>query len=146
MELKRVGIIGNLNVDLVIRQVMCMPAWGTEVIGKNSDLYSSGQAGYASFALSALGLPVNIIANVGADFYGGMIINSLKAAGIDTSSISITEGKKTGITVAIVKPDGERAFVSDYGCLDDFTCTLIKNNWHILKNADYICIFGLFYQ
>jgi sugar/nucleoside kinase (ribokinase family) len=143
MELKRIGVIGNLNIDLVIRQVIRLPIWGTEVIGKNSDLYSSGQAGYTSFALSALGLPVSIIANVGADFYGEMIINSLKVAGINTSGVSIVRGKKTGITIAIVRPDGERAFVSDYGCLDDFSCTLIENNWHILKNTDYICIFGL---
>ncbi len=143
MELKRISVIGNLNIDLVIRQVKNLPIWGTEVIGRNSDVYSSGQAGYASFALSALGLPVSIIANVGADTYGEMIINSLKAAEIDTSGISIMRGKKTGITVAIVRPDGERAFVSDYGCLDDFSCSLIKNNWHILKNTDYICIFGL---
>lgn len=143
MELKRISVIGNLNVDLVIRQVMHMPTWGTEVIGKNSDIYSSGQAGYASFALSALGLPVSIIANVGADTYGEMIINSLKTVGIDISGVSIIREKKTGITVAIVRPDGERAFVSDYGCLDDFTCKFIKNNWHILKCTDYICIFGL---
>jgi sugar/nucleoside kinase (ribokinase family) len=143
MELKKIAVVGNLNVDLVIRQVMRMPTWGTEVIGKNSDIYSSGQAGYASFALSALGLPVSIIANVGADAYGEMIINSLKTVGVDISGVSIIRGKKTGITVAIVRPDGERAFVSDYGCLDDFTCKFIKNNWHILKGTDYICIFGL---
>ena len=143
MELKRISIIGNLNVDLIIRQVMNMPTWGTEVIGKNSNIYSSGQAGYTSFALNALGLPVSIIANVGADIYGELIISNLKTASIDTSGISIVRGKKTGITVAIVRPDGERAFVSDYGCLDDFSCTLIENNWHILKNTDYICIFGL---
>ena len=143
MEIKRIGIIGNLNVDLIIRQVMSMPAWGAEVLGKNSNLYPSGQAGNTSFALRALDLPVSIIANVGADLYGEMIINSLKSVGIDTSGVSIIGKRKTGITVAIVRSDGERAFVSDYGCLDDFTCTLIKNNWHILKDTDYICIFGL---
>jgi len=38
-------IIGNLNVDLIIRNVPQLPNWGQEVLGTDQVLVSSGQAG-----------------------------------------------------------------------------------------------------
>lgn len=137
-------IIGNLNIDLIIRQVPHLPAWGQEVLGRSHVLVSSGQAGYLAFALSRLGLSPSLIGNVGDDALGNQILMDLTAYGIDTRWISVIPGGQTGITVAIVREDGERAFVSNLGCLADFSEQMLLDHWDVILKASIICLVGIF--
>ena len=137
-------VIGNLNIDLIIRNVPGMPAWGQEVMGDDHFQTSSGQAGYLAFALSRLGIPTSLVGNVGDDLYGKQIMDDLSAFGINAQGVQVMTGKGTGITVAIVRADGERAFVSDLACLHNFTEGLVEQNWEQLKNASVVCLVGLF--
>ena len=125
-ERENVCIIGNLNIDLIIRNVSGLPVWGQEVFGENYFLTSSGQSAYTAFALSRHGVPVGIIGNVGDDIYGEKILKDLASGGIDISEVEKVESGNTGITVAIVRKDGERAFVSDPSSLSEFK----KGNGH----------------
>jgi sugar/nucleoside kinase (ribokinase family) len=139
---KPVCVIGNLNIDLIIRNVPYLPAWGQEVMGSSRIQVSSGQAGYLAFALSRLGVPTSLIGNVGKDLYGQQIIADLHAYGVNTSGVALAG--QTGITVAIVRADGERAFVSDLACLQDFSETMILQHWGLVKAAAIVCLVGLF--
>ena len=139
-----VCIIGNLNIDLIIRNVPGMPAWGQEVMGSSHQQFSSGQAGYLAFGLRRLGISTALIGNVGQDIYGEQILNDLHAYGVDTGGVTTMPGKATGITLAIVRRDGERAFISDLGCLSDFTEELILQNWNMTASAGIVCLVGLF--
>ena len=126
-------IIGNLNIDLIIRNVPKMPAWGQEVMGASRDQFSSGQAGYLAFALRRLGVPTSVIGNVGEDIYGQQILSDLSAGGVNIQGVSVMPGGKTGITVAIVHADGERAFVTDLGCLPEFSEAMIEPHWDLVE-------------
>jgi sugar/nucleoside kinase (ribokinase family) len=143
-ELQPVCVIGNLNIDLIIRDVPGMPAWGQEVFGANRLQVSSGQAGYLAFALSRLGIHTRLIGNVGEDLYGQQILNDLRAFGVDTRGVQVAPGGSTGITVALVRADGERAFVSDLGCLKDFAEENIDLHWPLTGSAGVVCLVGLF--
>ena len=137
-------IIGNLNIDLIIRNVPKMPAWGQEVMGASRDQFSSGQAGYLAFALRRLGVPTSVIGNVGEDIYGQQILSDLSARGVNIQGVSVMPGGKTGITVAIVRADGERAFVTDLGCLPDFSEAMVEPHWDLVEDAAIVCMVGLF--
>jgi len=137
-------VIGNLNIDLIIRNVPGMPAWGQEVMGDSHFQTSSGQAGYLALALSQLGIPTSLVGNVGDDRYGKQILDDLNAFGINTQGVQVMTGEGTGITVAIVRADGERAFVSDLACLHNFTEGLVERNWEQVKAASVVCLVGLF--
>jgi len=137
-------VIGNLNIDLIIRNVPSLPAWGQEVMGASHIQVSSGQAGYLSFALSRLGIPVGLIGNVGDDIYGRQILGDLHSYAIDTGGVTVMPGESTGITVAIVRTDGERAFVSDLGSLYHFSEGMIEQNWPRVNAASIVCLVGLF--
>ena len=139
-----VCIIGNLNIDLILRDVPAMPAWGQEVFGGGRLQVSSGQAGYLAFALRRLGIPTSLVANVGDDAYGRQILSDLQASGADTRAVEASPGSRTGITVAIVRPDGERAFVSDLGCLADFSPANVQRGWAQVEEAPIACLVGLF--
>lgn len=139
-----VCVIGNLNVDLIIRNVPHLPKWGQEVLGTDQLLVSSGQAGYLSFALSRLGVPTNLIGNVGKDLYGNQIISDLKRFNLDISGVEIDPNHPTGIAVAIVRPDGERAFVTNLGSMASFEKRHVERHWNALHQSSLVGLVGLF--
>jgi sugar/nucleoside kinase (ribokinase family) len=105
---------------------------------------SSGQGGYTSFACSALGFPVKVIGYIGEDLYGQQIKNDLVRNGIDATGLEIFKGAKTAITVAIVRPDGERAFVSDFSFQNVVGEAIIQRHWGKVQQAKYIGLLGVF--
>jgi len=136
--------IGNLNVDLIIRNVPHLPKWGQEVLGTNHVLVSSGQAGYLAFALSRMGVPLCLIGNVGQDRYGEQILADLHRFDLDVSGIEINPHHPTGIVVAIVRPDGERAFVTNLGAMAAFKWRNIEQHWPALRKSSLVALVGLF--
>lgn len=141
---KSICVIGNFNIDLIIRNVPHLPAWGQEVMGTEHIQASSGQAGYLAFALQRLGVPTTVIGNIGQDIYGEQILRDLERYELDTSGVEITTEAPTGITVAIVRPDGERAFVSNLGSLLAFDEQMVLRHWDQTEGAGIICLVGLF--
>ncbi|MCX6081181.1 MAG: carbohydrate kinase family protein [Chloroflexi bacterium] len=139
-----VCIIGNLCVDLIIRNVPAMPIWGQEVNGSSHVLVSSGQTGYTAFALSRLGILTSVVGSVGEDANGKQVIEDLKSYGIDTAGVITVHGGQTGISVAIVRDDGERAFVSTLGSSQDFNESMVLDQWDKPSEASIVCLVGLF--
>jgi ribokinase len=144
-KIKKICIVGNLNIDLIIRNIPNFPAWGQEVIGNGYTIVSSGQSAYSAFALRKLNVPVSIIGNVGNDIYGKMILTDLNNAGVITEAVETSRQGKTGITIAIVRPDGERAFVSDTACLSEFTMDLVLKYQPQIIGSEIICFVGSFF-
>jgi len=142
---KKVSILGNLNIDLIIRGIPRLPEWGQEVIGRDYSLVSSGQSAYTALALSRYHIPVSIVGNVGSDIYGEKIISELKSAGVNMSAVEKTENGQTGITVAIVREDGERAFVSDPSSLSYLNRAYVKRKLAYLNDASLVCLAGLYF-
>ncbi len=139
-----VCIIGNLCVDLIIRNVPALPLWGQEVNGSTHLLVSSGQTGYTAFALSRLGVSTSVVGNVGEDINGKQVLDDLKSYGIDTGGVIVNHGSQTGIAVAIVREDGERAFVTTLGCSQDFNEDMVLEHWDKPAEASIVCLVGLF--
>lgn len=140
-----VCIVGNLNIDLIIRNVPHLPVWGQEVLGNNYLLASSGQSAYTAFALRKHHVSTGIIGNVGDDIYGDKIIADLESSGVDISAIERVKNGNTGITVAIVRKDGERAFVSDPSSLAMFDREMVERHLDMLQSAAIVCMVGSFF-
>jgi len=137
-------LIGNLCIDLIIRGVPRLPAWGQEVAGDEYLLASSGQTTYTAFALRALGDPVAVIGCVGGDAWGIQIRGDLESQGIDVGGLETIDGGRTALTVAAVRPDGERAFVSDFACLNRADERVIERGWQGVDRAGTVCLLGIF--
>ena len=140
---RSICVIGNLNIDLIIRGVPDLPAWGQEVAGTSHVTASSGQAGSLAMALARFGAPVSVIANVGADAFGRQILDDLGRHGVPRNGVEIAPGQ-TGITVGIARPDGERAFVSDFASLHEFDEALVTRHWDLVAAAGVVCLVGQF--
>jgi ribokinase len=139
-----VCLIGNFCVDLILRGVPRLPEWGQEVAGDDHLLVSSGQTTYTAFALAALGEPVVVIGCVGEDSWGEQIRADLEAAGVDASGLETVPGGRTALTVAAVRPDGERAFLSDFACLAHAEETVIARHWDLVESAGLVGLLGVF--
>jgi len=145
LQRQKVCIVGNLNIDLIIRNIPHLPVWGQEVLGDNYTQVSSGQSAYTAFALQKYHVPTSIVGNVGDDIYGEKIITDLENSGIDISAVEKVEDGNTGITVAIVRKDGERAFVSDPSSLGKFDRKMVERHFdHVLSSA-IVCVVGIFF-
>jgi ribokinase len=138
-----VCVVGNLNTDLILRGLPHLPGWGTEVAVSSRAAVSSGQAGYLAMALAALGVRVDVVANVGPDAAGEQITQDLQRAGVGTGEVE--EGAApTGLTVALVREDGERAFVTEFGCLSEMDESLVSRHAEAIGAAQMLCLVGLF--
>lgn len=142
---KKVLIIGNLNIDLIIRNIPDLPAWGQEVLGSDYQIFSSGQSAYTAFALSKLNIKTKIASCVGDDAYGATILEDLSNSAIDIAAVKKVEAGKTGITVAIVRNDGERAFVSDPSSLASFSRSMATDGMGELDSTSLTCVLGSFF-
>ena len=137
-------LIGNFCIDLIIRGVPHLPAWGQEVAGDDYLLASSGQTTYTAFALRALGDPVAVIGCVGGDAWGSRIRGDLESRGVDAEGLETIACGRTALTVAAVRPDGERAFVSDFACLNHADESVIERGWQKVDRAEIVCLLGIF--
>ena len=137
-------LIGNFNLDLIIRGVEALPVWGQENAGSSHTTVTSGQGGYVGLGLAKMGLRVDALANVGDDAEGRGILADLQAAGIGTAGIEVRPGSVTGITVGLVRPDGERAFVSHFASLEELDEALVERQWQTAQENPIVCLVGLF--
>src|SRR5690242_11216613 len=140
---RRVCVVGNLNIDLIIRGVAALPVWGQEVAGTSHVAASAGHARSLAMALGRCGVPTSIVANVGDDLFGKQILGDLAASGVETGAVETTRGA-TGITVGIARADGEGAFVSDFACLHESDEDLVNRHWDRAAAADVVCLVGQF--
>jgi len=142
--MKKVCIIGNLNVDLIMGPLNQTPEWGKERVARYFQLRVSGQVGYAALALSNLGVEVNVIANVGDDYYGRFILQEMKKFNINIEGIKIMKEIPTGITVSLVNEEGERALISYPGSMEYFNEKDIKEKWQLIEECQYVVFNGYF--
>lgn len=140
----RLCVVGNLTIDLILRGVPALPAWGQEVVGTDRIEVVAGQAGYMAFAAARLDLDAGIIGTVGDDAAGERMRAELRAASVDVGAVETIPGGASPITIAAVRPDGERAFLSDFGCLDRFDASLMARHWEQARTAAAVALVGVF--
>ncbi|MBQ6348523.1 MAG: carbohydrate kinase family protein [Clostridia bacterium] len=71
-----------------------------------------GDAANESLVLARLGHAPALVSVVGDDAPGDFIRQTLSGAGVDVSAVTVREGLDTGINVVLVRPDGERGFIT----------------------------------
>lgn len=135
-------VVGNLTVDVIFRGVPKMPDWGQEVLCTARSEAAAGQGGGVALAASRLGVRTELIATVGEDAAGTGILQALDAGGVGTRAVGTVTGGKTPMTVAIVRPDGERAFLSDLGCLKEFDAAVLGIHSSIVREAAVVALVG----
>lgn len=138
-----VCVVGNLNIDLIIRGVPALPAWGQEAMGTGSTAATAGQAANVALGLAGLGVPVAVGSCVGEDELGQRIRDDLKRAGVGVDAVETVAGG-TAVAVGIVREDGEWAFVSDFTPMRALDAAMLARHAAAIDAAAVVCLVGIF--
>jgi ribokinase len=106
-------VLGSANADLVVT-VDRRPAAGETVIGSDTVVLPGGKGANTAVAAARLGASVAFLGAVGPDSYGTLLLDSMRAAGVDVSLVRCDE-RGTGIAYIAVTPDGENSIVVSPG-------------------------------
>lgn len=71
-----------------------------------------GDAANEALVLARLGHAPALVSVVGDDAPGDYVRRTLARAGVDTCAVTVRPGLDTGINVVLVRPDGERGFIT----------------------------------
>lgn len=114
----RVLVVGDANLDLVLRGDV-RPRFGqAEQLLESADLTLGGSASLVAHGLGRLGVDVALAAVVGADSFGDRTLEFLSRAGVDVSPVVRRAGGRTGLSVILSPADGDRAILTDLGVID----------------------------
>lgn len=106
-------VLGSANADLVVG-VDRRPGPGETVLGSDITVLPGGKGANTAVAAGRLGAKVGFLGAVGADAYGDLLVDSMRAAGVDVSLVRRSR-RPTGIAYITVTPDGENSIVVSPG-------------------------------
>jgi len=136
-------VVGDLNADLVLRGGEIEPVFGQrEQLVDAAELVLGGSGGIMAAGAAKLGLDVAIVACVGTDALGTVMIDALEQAGVDTSAVARTADAATGISVALARP-ADRAILTAAGALarlraQDIPQELLARAGHVHVSSPFL--------
>ncbi len=111
----QVTSVGSLNLDVTIT-VETLPAPGETVLGTSAARASGGKGGNQAAAARAAGASVAMVARVGDDDAGRLMLEDLARRGIDTEAVARVPGEYSGsATIAVDSRHGENLIIVDPG-------------------------------
>ncbi|MGW5044685.1 ribokinase [Streptomyces griseoluteus] len=106
-------VVGSANADLVIG-VERRPAAGETVLGGDLAVHPGGKGANQAVAAARLGARTALLARVGDDGHGRLLLDSLRSAGVDTANVP-AGGAPTGVALITVDPSGDNSIVVSPG-------------------------------
>lgn len=106
----KITIVGSLNYDL-IASAPRLPAPGETIIGGPFQTAPGGKGANQAVAAARLGAQVRMVGRVGDDSYGRAELDSLAAAGVDTTFIQIDPDAHTGVGLIYLDEAGQNSIV-----------------------------------
>lgn len=102
-------VVGSANADLVVG-VERRPGPGETVLGSDLAVHPGGKGANQAVAAARLGARTALLARVGDDAHGRLLLQSQRAAGVDTDAV-LTGGAPTGVALITVDPSGDNSIV-----------------------------------
>lgn len=137
-----IAIVGNINVDLLLGPLSHPPVFGHEVFVAERTLRSGGQGFYPAVALAALGTAPRLVTDIGNDLFGSQMLTELREAGVDCTAIRQLPDYPTGLSVALLDQQRDRAFVTHLGHLAALTVESLQERWAWLAEARLLLYCG----
>ncbi|MFI1537696.1 ribokinase [Streptomyces anandii] len=106
-------VVGSANADLVVG-VERRPGAGETVLGSDLAVHPGGKGANQAVAAARLGARTALLARVGDDAYGRLLLDSQRAAGVDTAGV-LVGGAPTGVALITVDPSGDNSIVVSPG-------------------------------
>ena len=113
----RIGVVGSNMVDLVTYGDR-LPAPGETLEAPRFEIGRGGKGANQAVAAAKLGASVTMVSRVGDDVFGRETLDAMRAQGIDTSHVQVTEGVSSGVAPIFVAANGENSILIVKGAND----------------------------
>ncbi|MFT3790656.1 MAG: sugar kinase [Rudaea sp.] len=135
-------IAGEINVDLIFAGVPALPQFGRETLAETYAQCPGSSSMILAMGLARLGDPVRFVGRCGDDPFGRFCLEALRGRGVDTASIAIGGGVRTGVTVAI-SSQADRALLTWPGAIaalgaDDVSDAVLAGARHLHVSSYYL--------
>jgi len=137
-NMKKIAVIGSLNMDLVISTPR-LPEMGETIIGSGFMTVPGGKGANQAVAAAKLGGNVSMIGCVGDDIFGNRLIDNLKENGVNTAYVGVVRECATGIAVILVK-DGDNCIVIDPGANHKLMPETVEKLEDVIKDSFIVVI------
>ena len=105
-----VVVFGSLHLDIMV-QAPGRPRLGETMVGQSWSLKEGGKGGNQAVEAARHGAGVAMVGAVGTDDFGSRLVRNLRQHGVDTAAVRVLHGAASGMSVALVEPQG------DYGAV-----------------------------
>ncbi|MFD0209497.1 ribokinase [Streptomyces hirsutus] len=126
-------VVGSANADLVIG-VERRPDAGETVLGSDLVVHPGGKGANQAVAAARLGARTALLARVGDDAHGRLLLDSQRAAGVDTAGV-LVGGAPTGVALITVDPSGDNSIVVSPGANGRLTPDDVRAAGSLLQAA-----------
>ncbi|MFC5144213.1 ribokinase [Streptomyces aureoversilis] len=107
-------VVGSANADLTVR-VDRRPGAGETVLGTDLVESAGGKGANQAAAAARLGARTALLAKVGDDAFGELLMEGQREAGTELRHVLVEEGARTGTAMIVVGPDGDNSIVVSPG-------------------------------
>jgi sugar/nucleoside kinase (ribokinase family) len=115
-----IGIIGEINLDLIVTGAQRLPHLGEELIVDQMELTLGSSSAITVCQLVRLGNDVLFVSKVGDDQFGRRTLEFLREKGVGTDSVVVDPSLASGLTIAIAV-GSERAMLTVLGAIESIT-------------------------
>ncbi|SKB70822.1 Sugar or nucleoside kinase, ribokinase family [Salegentibacter holothuriorum] len=143
MSNKKILVVGELNIDLILNNIQGFPEVGAEKVAENMDFTLGSSSAILASNIAALGISTSFSGLLGKDNFGEFILKELKTKNVDTRFVQFSEQYKTGITV-VMNYDQDRANVTYCGAMDVFNIEQVP--WEHINEFDHLHFSNYFLQ
>jgi ribokinase len=131
-------VVGSANADLVIG-VERRPGAGETVLGSDLAVHPGGKGANQAVAAARLGARTALLARVGDDDYGRLLLESQRDAGVDTAGV-LVGGAPTGVALITVDPSGDNSIVVSPGANARLTPADVRAAADLLASAGVVSL------
>lgn len=131
-------VVGSANADLVIG-VERRPGAGETVLGSDLAVHPGGKGANQAAAAARLGARTALLARVGEDAHGRLLLDAQRAAGVDVSGV-LVGGAPTGVALITVDPSGDNSIVVSPGANARLTPADVRAARPLLQAARVVSV------
>jgi sugar/nucleoside kinase (ribokinase family) len=137
--------LGMAVADILARGVPNEIVGGATTVAEEVTMSVGGDALNEAITLSKLGHSVMLMTLVGADPQGKFLLEQCKTNGVNVAGVTVSHRYPTSTSIVLIRPDGERSFISQKGgtvdeySLDDIDVSLIKLGVKVVSVGSLFC-------
>jgi ribokinase len=132
-------VCGSLHLDIVV-QSPALPRIDETVVGRAWQQVCGGKGGNQAMQAAKAGAKTAMISRVGKDGFAEALLQNLKASGVNTDAVTVDPVAGSGMSVAILKDDGDYGAVIVSGSNLKIDPASLASDWNMLGGAKVLVL------